>query len=223
MRPEDLLGRGETARGRGIRPPDVGRAPHRVREFAASDLDDPAGAANLLLLRREGGGLVGLSARLVDELSRLRIERERVTFLRILDRRSALDHVQSEVQGVPAEDVAHRRPADDDHLYTRLVGDAFESGRTHLTGTADREAIAGDEKRLASVDALAKVRHEVAEGTRLPALVESVEAFRDAVVGRRDLVRVDGVELLPRDLGIPEDQRLPADDLAFGGPRRALG
>ncbi|OLE15390.1 MAG: hypothetical protein AUI36_38110 [Cyanobacteria bacterium 13_1_40CM_2_61_4] len=59
--------------------------------------------------------------------------------------------------------------------------------------------------------ALAEVGHEVAERAPLPALVQGVEALRDAVGGRRDLVGVDGIELPPRGLGVPEDQRAPTD------------
>jgi hypothetical protein len=41
-----------------------------------------------------------------------------------------------------------------------------------------------------------------------------VEALRDAVIRRRDLVGVDGVELLPRNLGVPEDERPASDEVA---------
>src|SRR5437868_3806278 len=136
MRPKDLLRRCEPARSGGVRPCDLRRAPHRISELAAADLDDPAGAADLLLLRRESRRLVRLAAGLVCQLSRFGIERERVAFLRVLD---------------------------------------------------------------------------------------GLAALRDAVVGRRDLIRVDGVELPPRDLGIPEDEGLPADHLALAGSWRAPG
>jgi hypothetical protein len=124
--------------------------------------------------------------------------------------------VQPEVERVAPEDVAHPRTADDDELVTRFVADALEARRAHLARRADRETIARDDEVLAPRDALAEVRHEEAERPRLPPRVERLERFGDAVVRRRDLVGVDRVELLPGDLRVPEDQRLPADE-----PRRA--
>jgi len=58
--------------------------------------------------------------------------------------------------------------------------------------------------------------------TRLPALVERLEAFRDAVGGRRNLIGVDRVELLllAENLEIPEDQRFAPDD---AGRHRRIG
>src|SRR5438132_6378782 len=223
MRPKDLLRRCEPARSGGVRPCDLRRAPHRISELAAADLDDPAGAADLLLLRRESRRLVRLAAGLVCQLSRFGIERERVAFLRVLDGLAALDHGEPEVERVAAEDVAHRRAADDDHLDPGFIGDALEAGGAHFAGAPDREAVAGDDEGLAAVNAFAEVRHEVAKRARLPPRVERIEALRDAVVGRRALIRVDGVELPPRDLGIPEDEGLPADHLALAGSWRAPG
>jgi hypothetical protein len=66
------------------------------------------------------------------------------------------------------------------------------------------------------MDALAEVGHEVAERAGLPALVKPVEALGDAIIGRRDLVGVDGVQLLARDLGIPEDESFPAELVSRG-------
>ena len=43
-------------------------------------------------------------------------------------------------------------------------------------------------------------------------LVEALEALGDAVVGGSDLVRVDGVALLPGPLRVPEDERPAAQD-----------
>ena len=89
--------------------------------------------------------------------------------------------------------------------------------RPHLARRPDRKAIAGDDERLAAVDAGAEVRHQIPERPGLPLLVECLETFRDAVGRRRDLIGVDGVELL-RELRageaglVPEDQRLPADE-----------
>src|SRR4030095_6970556 len=83
---------------------------------------------------------------------------------------------------------------------------------------------------LAVVDSLAEVGHQVAEGAGLPSFVESFEAFRDAVGGRRDLVRVDRVAFLARHGGIPKDERLaPREARRFscgrnvGGPRAGGG
>jgi len=66
------------------------------------------------------------------------------------------------------------------------------------------------------VDALPEAGHEITEGAQLPALVEPLQTFRNAVVGRRDLIRVDGVELLSGDLRIPEDQGTAPDEMAVG-------
>src|SRR5205085_917977 len=72
---------------------------------------------------------------------------------------------------------------------------------------------AGEQKGFATVDALAEVRHQVPERSRLPPLVQRLEAFRHTVRGRRDLVRIDGVELLlsARDLEVPENQGATPD------------
>src|SRR3981081_1298864 len=131
--------------------------------------------------------LVALAARLVGQLPRARIERERIPFLRILDGLTALDHGEPEVQRVASENVAHRRTADDDHLEPRFVGNTLEAGGTHLARASDREAVARDDERLAAMHALAEVRHEVPERASLPPRVKGVEAFGNAIIGRRDL------------------------------------
>ena len=63
--------------------------------------------------------------------------RERVhrgeTFLIAGDRLWTLHDVQPEVEGVAPEDIAHVLAADDDELEPRLLGDAFEPRRAHLT------------------------------------------------------------------------------------------
>ena len=91
---------------------------------------------------------------------------------------------------------------------------AFRPAGTHLARRADGEPVAGDHERLAAVHARAEIGHQVAERARLPPLVEGLEALRDAVGGRRDLIGVDGVELLlfAEDLQVPEDERAAADD-----------
>ena len=86
MRPRDLLARREPARRTRVGPLDLRRALERLTELAAADGDDPAGAADVLLLRRERERLVRAPPRLVREPARRRIEREGVTFLRVLHR-----------------------------------------------------------------------------------------------------------------------------------------
>jgi hypothetical protein len=63
------------------------------------------------------------------------------------------------------------------------------------------------------MDALPEVGHQVTEGANLPALVEVVEALRDAVVRGRDLIGVDRVQLLPWNLWVPEDERATANQV----------
>src|SRR5262249_58358327 len=92
-----------------------------------------------------------------------------------------------------------------------LLRHALEPRRAHLARGADREALAGDHEGLAPVHPAAEVRHEVAEGSRLPALVEGVEALGDAVIPRRDLVGVDRVALLAGARGVPANQRAAAN------------
>jgi len=41
-----------------------------------------------------------------------------------------------------------------------------------------------------------------------------VKALGHAVVRRRDLVGIDGVELLPRNLRVPEDERAASNQVA---------
>ncbi len=110
-----------------------------------------------------------------------------------------------------------------DHLEPDFLGDALEARRAHLARRSDREAIAGDDERLAAVHARAEVGHQVAERARLPALVERLEALGHAVGRGRDLVGVDGVELAGelrarQALRIPEDER-PARDQRRPAPR----
>jgi hypothetical protein len=104
--------------------------------------------------------------------------------------------------------------ADDHHLEAGLVGNRLQAGRAHLAGRADGEPVAATTKVSPRWHAGAEVGHQIAERSRLPALVERVEAFRHAVGGRRDLIGVDRVELLllSEDLQIPEDERLAAND-----------
>ena len=107
-----------------------------------------------------------------------------------------------------------------DHLEAGFFGDPFEARGAHLARRADGEAIAGDDERLAAMDALAEIGHQVAERSGLPPLVERVEALGDAVRGRRDLIGVDRVELAAelraRQFRIPENERSAADDGGAG-------
>ncbi len=223
MRPDDLLGRGHPSRLRGIRPLDRAvRSSTDCLELAAPRREDAAGLADLVLLRAQRHRLVLLALGFVGQAPRLRLERELVAVFRVGNRLRALHDLQPEVERVAPEDVAHVVAADDHHLEADLVGDRLEAGRAHLARRADGEPVAGDEEGLAAVNARAEIGHQVAERSRLPALVERIEALRDAVGGRRDLIGIDRVELLllPEDLQIPEDERLAADD---AGVRGVLG
>jgi hypothetical protein len=122
--------------------------------------------------------------------------------------------VQAEIERVAAEDIAHVVAADDHHLEADFFGDRLQAGGTHLARRADGKPVAGNHECLAAVHARPEIGHQVPEGTRLPPLVEGLEAFRDAIARRRDLVGVDGVELLlfAEDLEVPEDERAATDD-----------
>ncbi len=233
MRPHDLLGRRHAACQLGRWPVERRRGHRRALELAPADREDAAAAANLFFLRRERHRRVGLSLGLVAKLPGRRIEAELVAVLRIGDRVGALHHVQPEVEAVAAEDVAHVRAADDDHLEAGFLGHALQAGRTHLARRADREPVTGNDERLAAMHARAKVGHQVAEGPGFPAFVEGLETLGDAVGGRRDLVGIDRVAL-PREAGagkghrVPEDERLAANEgslagnLARGGFRQGV-
>src|SRR5205823_3570246 len=82
-------------RGPLVGPGDARCGAHGARELAPTDRDDPARAADLLLLRRERRWRVGLAARLVGERPRRGVEAERVALLRVFDGRAALEHVQA--------------------------------------------------------------------------------------------------------------------------------
>ena len=212
MRPQDLLAGREPARGRRIGPLDLGLGLDAGAELAAADGEDAAAPADLVFLRRQRDRIVGLPARDVREPARVGIERECVAFLGVGHGLEALHHVEAEIEGVAPEDVAHVVSAHDHHLEADLLGHALEAGGAHLARRSDREAVAGDQEVLAAVHARAEVGHQVAERAGLPALVERLEALGHAVGGGRDLVGVDGIELLPRDFRVPEDQRLAADE-----------
>src|SRR5215203_354987 len=75
--------------------------------------------------------------------------------------------------------------------------------------------VAGDDERLAAMNAGTEIGHQIAEGANLPSFIEGFKRLGHAVGGRRDLVGVDGVPLLAvLSTGkgrIPEDQRLAKD------------
>src|SRR5258708_16702941 len=97
-------------------------------------------------------------------------------------RRNALNlDLQAEVQRIAAEDVAHVVAADDHQVAADFLRNRFQPGRAHLARRPDREAVAGDEERLAAMDARPKIWHQIAKRSGLPALVERVEALRYAV------------------------------------------
>src|SRR5206468_4491250 len=171
----------------------------------------------------------GLSLGEIPEGARGGIELELVFVPRVLYRFGALDEMETQVERVSTEDVSHAGTADDHHLEPRFLRDPLEPGGGHLARGADREAIARDQERLARFHTRAKLRHEVAEGAGLPALVQCREAFGDAVRRRRDLVGIDRVKLLPGAFGIPEDEGASADgahrcdSIPAGGSVSAIG
>src|SRR4029077_16410125 len=119
----------------------------------------------------------------------------------------------AEVERVAAEDVADAVATDDHDLEAGLFSNRLESCRHHLARRPDAEALAGNDECLAAMDAFPKVGHQVTEGAHLPALIESVEALRNAVVRGGAVRRGAGVELLPRNLWVPEDERAPSDQV----------
>src|SRR2546428_11933431 len=122
--------------------------------------------------------------------------------------------MQAEVERVPTKDIADTVAADDHDLQPSLIPNRFEPGRRRLARRADAKAFARDHERFPTVHSLPEIGHQVTEGARLPACVEMVEALGDAVVRRRDLVGIDGVELLPRNLRVPEDERAASNQVA---------
>jgi hypothetical protein len=223
VRPDDLLRRRQPSGRPLVGPVDDRFALDRLAELASADCEDAAGAPDLVLLGRQRQRLVALALRLVGQPPRDRVERELVVVPSVGDRVGALHDLQPEVERVAAEDVTHVLAGDDDQLETDLLGDRLQPRGAHLARRADGEPVAGDQEGLPGVDALAEVGHQVAEGTLLPLLVQRVETLRHAVLGRRDLIRVDRVELLARSLRVPEDQRAAANDAwSAGSPGHGL-
>ncbi len=210
-----------------VGPHDLGLRLDRGAELAPPDGEDSPRAADLVLLGSERHRLVGLLPRFVHEVPRVGVVGENVPVARLLHRLGALHDLEPEVERVAPEDVPHVVAADDHQLEPRLLGHPLEAGRAHLARGADREAVAGDDEGLPRMNPLAEVGHQEAERSLLPSLVERIEALRDAVLGGRDLVRVDGVELPARPLRIPEDEgpapdRVPVPMLRALAGRRGL-
>ena len=132
VRPDDLLRGGHPSGLAGIGPLDERRRLDRSPELAPPGRDDSTDAANLVLLRREGNRLVRPVLRQVLQPPGARIEDELVAVSRVGHRLAALHDVQAEVDRVAPEDVAHVVAADHDHLEAGFLGDALQSGRTHL-------------------------------------------------------------------------------------------
>ena len=213
MRPHDLFGAGQSPRDVVRREDHLRIALDRRSELAPPDGEDPAAAADLVFLGRERHRRVAMAPRDVLNLPRRRIERELVAVPRIGNGLRTLDDVQAEVERIAPEDVAHVVAADDHQLAADFFGDGLQAGRRHLARRSDGESIAGDHERGAGVNARAKIRHQVAERTRLPTLIERVQAFGHAVSRRRDLIGVDRIELPVRVPRVPEDQRGATDEL----------
>ncbi len=198
VRPDDLLGGGHRPRARSA----SGHTISGVRSTDERNSRRPT--AKMPPLWRisssfalSGTGVYVLPCVTLTSCARHGIEGELVAVLRVGHRLGALHDVQAEVERVAAEDVAHVVAADDHHLEAHLLGDRLEARGRHLARAADGEAVAGDDEGLARVHAGAEVGHQVAERPGLPALVQRVEALGHAVGRGRDLVGVDGVELLP--------------------------
>src|SRR4029079_11883237 len=121
----------------------------RLAELAPPDCEDAAALSDLVFLRSQRNGRVGLALRNVDNLARRRVVRELVAFARISDSVGALHDMQAEIECVAPEDVAHVLAADDDHLAAHFFRDRLEAGRRHLARRADRATAAGTYRRRA--------------------------------------------------------------------------
>ncbi len=177
MRPDDLLGRGHATGPFGVGKLHERLPGHRRLELSTTNRKDAAASSNLVFLGGQRHRLVPLASSNVLEAPRDGVEAELVAIARIAHCLGTLDDVQAEVEGVATKNVAHVVGADDHHLEPDFLGDRLEPGGRHLSRRANRKAIAGDHKRLAGVNALAKVRHQIAERAGLPPLVERVETL----------------------------------------------
>jgi hypothetical protein len=72
-------------------------------QLAPADGVDAACSPDLFFLLRERNGTIGAPLRDVRDLAALRVVRQLVAVLRVLDRLGRLDDVEAEVQRVPAE------------------------------------------------------------------------------------------------------------------------
>ena len=113
--------------------------------------------------------------------------------------------------------------ADDDQLESHFLGDALESGGTHLARRTDRKTITGNQERLARVDACPEVGHQVPERSGLPPLVERIQTLGHAIGRRSDLVGVDCIKFFGTrgSLRIPEHERPPVNQASHGFARQA--
>ena len=132
MRPDDLLGRRHSRGGVRLGPVHDGARQHGLAELAPANREDTATSADLFLLWRQRDRIVRLALRDVSQLPRERIERELVPIAGVGDSLRALDDVQTEIEAVAPEDVAHVLAADDDHLQAGFLCDTFEARRAHL-------------------------------------------------------------------------------------------
>ena len=178
------------------------------KELATSGRQDSAGSPEFRFPRGEGLRVVGAAEGIVHELPRRRIEGEPVSVPGVLGRGGAFEHLETEVEGVPAEDVANAGSEHEHQRRTRVPGDSKQPGRAHFPRGADSEPLPGDHEVLPGLHAGREIRHQVAECSCLPPRVEGVKALGNAVGGRGDLVGVDGVALPLRTLRIPENERL---------------
>ena len=160
-----------------------------------------------------GTGVVGLALRLVDQLPRLGIEAELVV-VRASRTASGLCTTCSPRLSAFRRKMSPR-PAPQTITSSRPTSSATPLSPAGLISREDPMA-----KRSPAITNVsprwtrgAEIRHQVAERARLPALVERVEALRYAVGGGRDLIRVNGVELLLLSwhLEVPENQGFAAD------------
>ncbi len=209
--PDDLLGGGHGAGLVGVGPNQLGLSAHRGGQLTPAQGEDASGGSDLLLHRRQGQGLIALLSGQVHQAATDRVELEAIALAGVLNSLGRLHHVQSQVERVAPKDVAHGVAAHDDQVQARLLGDGLEPGRAHLARGADAETVTGDHEGLSGGYALTKIRHQVAESACLPAVIQRIQAFRDAILAGGDLVGIDGVEFLGGIHAIPEDQGLALD------------
>ena len=102
-------------------------ARNRRSKFTTAHGKDATALANLVFFRAERHRRVALALRDVGHLARHGLERESIAVVRIGNRFWALHDVQTQVERVAAEDVAHVGAADDHHLEAGFFGNRLES------------------------------------------------------------------------------------------------